>query len=123
LEARSPFLDTALLELAFALPSELKLRRGTLKWLLKEAYRGLIPDDILDRKKHGFGVPVGAWWNGEARAMVDDVLVADGARCHRYLVPAAVRRVVEEHRRGRRDHGQRIFALLQLELWLRAGLH
>ena len=119
LEARSPFLDTALLELAFTLPSNLKIRRGTLKWLLKEAYRGLIPDELLDRKKHGFGVPVGAWWNGEARAMVDDLLVADGARCHAYLRRQAVREVVDAHRSQRRDHGQRIFALLQLELWLR----
>jgi asparagine synthase (glutamine-hydrolysing) len=119
LEARSPFLDTALMASAFTLPSALKLRGRTLKWLLKEAYRGVLPDGILDRKKHGFGVPVGTWWNGEARAMVDDLLVADGARSAAYLDPVAVRRLVAEHRSGRRDHGQRIFALLQLELWLR----
>lgn len=119
LEARSPFLDTALLNSAFTLPSHLKIRGGSLKWLLKEAYRGILPDHILDRKKHGFGVPIGAWWRGEARGMVQDLLLSKDARCQSMLRQTEVQRIVHEHQSEHRDHGQRIFALLQLELWLR----
>lgn len=119
LEARSPFLDTALLESAFAIPSGLKLRHGSMKWILREAYRDLLPASVLDRRKHGFGVPVGKWWNEGAREMVDDLLLNPNARVLSYLDAASVSRVVREHRSGRKDHGQRIFLLLQLELWLR----
>jgi asparagine synthase (glutamine-hydrolysing) len=120
LEGRSPFLDVDLLKLCFSLPSSLKIHRGSLKWILKEAYRGIIPDEVLDRKKHGFGVPVGRWWEGSAAPLVDDLLLSPSARYSEYLEPRAVRQVVEEHRSHRRDHAQRIFALVQLELWLRS---
>ena len=119
LEARSPFLDRALVELAFAIPSALKLRFGSLKWLLRQAYRDTLPSSILDRKKHGFGVPMAKWWSGPLKTMVDDLLVASGAHCHAYLEPTAIRTLIDEHRRGQRDHAQRIFLLLQLEMWLR----
>lgn len=115
LEARSPFLDTALVELAFRIPGAMKMRRGQLKWLLREAYRDVLPSEILDRKKHGFGVPMAKWWSGPLAKMVDDVLLASK---HRWLDPTTVRRIVKEHRSGVRDHAQRIFLLLQIELWL-----
>ena len=120
LEARSPFLDTALVELAFRLPSALKMRRGSLKWLLREAYRDSLPPEVLDRKKHGFGVPLARWWSGPLSGLLDDLLLAPSARHRGLLEPARVKAVVDEHRSGRRDHGQRIFLLVQLELWLRS---
>lgn len=122
LEARSPFLDTALLESAFSMPSALKLHHGSLKWILREAYREQLPASVLDRQKHGFGVPVGRWWNEGSRAMVDDLLLAPQARLFDYLEASAVATLVGEHRSGHKDHGQRIFLLLQLELWLRRGM-
>lgn len=115
LEARSPFLDTALVELAFRIPGALKMRHGQLKWLLREAYRDVLPTQILDRKKHGFGVPMAKWWSGPLAGLVDDVLL--GSK-HRWLDPTTVRRIVEEHRTGSRDHAQRIFLMMQIELWL-----
>jgi asparagine synthase (glutamine-hydrolysing) len=115
LEARSPFLDTALVELAFRIPGALKMRHGQLKWLLREAYRDVLPAQILDRKKHGFGVPMAKWWSGPLAGLVDDVLL--GSK-HRWLDPTTVRRIVDEHRTGTRDHAQRIFLMLQIELWL-----
>ena len=120
LEARSPFLDRDLIELAFTIPSSLKMRFGSLKWLLREAYRGVLPTSILDRKKHGFGVPMAEWWSGSRRALVDDLLLASSARSHALLKPTAIQRIIAEHRDGRRDHSQRIFLLLQLEMWLRS---
>jgi asparagine synthase (glutamine-hydrolysing) len=119
LEARAPFLDTALVELAFRLPSRMKLRHGRLKGLLREAYRDILPPSVLDRQKHGFGVPIGRWWSGALAPMVDDLLIAPGARVFEYLDAARLAEVVREHRTGRRNHDLRIFALLQLELWLR----
>lgn len=118
LEARSPFLDRELVEAVFRLPSRYKLRRGTLKWLLREAYRGVLPDPILDRKKHGFGVPVGSWWSGPLRAMVEDLLLDPRTALFDLLHPRPVRNLISEHTEGRRDHGHRIFLLVQLALWL-----
>jgi asparagine synthase (glutamine-hydrolysing) len=120
LEARSPFLDKDLVELCFRLPSSMKIRGTSLKWILKKAYEGVLPHDILHRKKHGFGVPVSRWWrSGEGRALVHDLLLGDGAHSKEVLQPGEVRRLVQAHESGRRDHGQRIFLLLQLEMWLR----
>lgn len=119
LEARCPFLDTELLELVFGFPGTLKMRFGQLKWLLRESYRQVLPTEILDRKKHGFGVPLAKWWSGPLKGMVQDYLRPPSARLKEVLVGAAVDQVVDEHLEGRRDHGQRIFLLLNLELWLR----
>ncbi|MEQ8981055.1 MAG: asparagine synthase-related protein, partial [Deltaproteobacteria bacterium] len=101
--------------LAFRIPGALKMRHGQLKWLLREAYRDVLPAQILDRKKHGFGVPMAKWWSGPLAGLVDDVLL--GSK-HRWLDPTTVRRIVDEHRTGTRDHAQRIFLMLQIELWL-----
>jgi asparagine synthase (glutamine-hydrolysing) len=120
LEARSPFLDTDLVELAFRIPAGIKMPRGRLKHLLREAYCDVLPREVLERKKHGFGVPVSRWWQGELREMVDDLLLSGTARTVAYLETEAVHAMVREHRSGHRDHGQRIFALVQLELWLRS---
>ncbi len=121
LEARSPFLDTQLVELAFRIPSSIKLRHGQLKWLLRESYRSVLPAEILDRKKHGFGVPLSAWWSGPLRGQMQSLLGDPQARLGDYLQLQAVRTLVDEHLSGRRDHGQRIFLLVQLELWLRGS--
>jgi asparagine synthase (glutamine-hydrolysing) len=122
LEARSPFLDRDLIELCFRLPSSMKIRRGSMKWLLKQAYQGVLPPEILHRKKHGFGVPVSSWWRSpRGRELVDDLLLSSEARCHEVLRASELARLVREHGSGRRDHGQRIFLLIQVELWLRGG--
>lgn len=118
LEARSPFLDTSLIELAFGLPSRLKMRGGQLKWILREAYRDVLGPEVLDRKKHGFGVPVGRWWAGPLRGLVGEVLEGR-PKLYDFLEAGEVRGLLDEHWRGLRDHGQRIFLLLQLELFLR----
>lgn len=118
LEARSPFLDRELVEFAFRLPSQLKIRGSSLKWILREAYRGLLGPEVLDRKKHGFGVPLAKWWSGPLKPLAEELL-GTGARCASYLEPKEVRALLDEHFSARRDHGQRIFALVQLELFLR----
>jgi len=118
LETRAPFLDHALVELAAQIPSNLKLNGRTTKYILKQAARGLLPDAIIDRPKHGFGVPMGAWLRRDA-SIVRDTLLSRQARERGLLNMAVVQTLIDEHVSGRRDHGGRLWALLTLEWWHR----
>jgi asparagine synthase (glutamine-hydrolysing) len=125
LEARSPFLDHKLMEFAARLPSQLKLRRSgarlTSKYLMKAAARGVLPDEVLDRPKMGFGVPIAAWLRGDLHELTRDALTDRVARQRGFFEPAAVQRLLDEHDSGV-DHSPRIWGLLQFELWCRAYL-
>jgi len=118
LEGRSPLLDRDLLELAAQLPDGLKRRGGRGKLALKKAVEPLLPPGILDRPKHGFGLPIGEWFRGDLRPMVGDTLLS-GARLARRLRPGALERLVADHDAGRVDRGHQLWTLLTLELWLR----
>jgi asparagine synthase (glutamine-hydrolysing) len=119
LETRSPFLDTALVEYAARLPPSY-LRRGRhTKVILKHAFRDLLPERILHRGKMGFGVPLGTWFRGDLRSYLRDHL-GPGARLHEFLERSAVDRLLSEHDGQTADHGQKLWALLTLEVWLRA---
>lgn len=122
LEARAPFLDHELVALAAAIPSNLKLRGATTKAVLKEAARGILPDDIIDRPKHGFGVPVGRWFREDLAPYARDVLLDPATQARGFFRPGAVETLLEEHVSGRRNHGQRIWLLLTLEWWHRLFL-
>ena len=119
LEARSPFLDHELMEFAASIPAELKLAGMQKKVVLRDALRGEIPDDILDRPKQGFGVPIVDWFRGELRGYVEDVLFDPVARSRGYFDERYVRHLVTSHGKGREDHSYRIWALLMHELWHR----
>jgi asparagine synthase (glutamine-hydrolysing) len=119
LEARSPMLDTAVVEYVASLPPEFKLQGGRLKIILREAFRDLVPAALRNRRKHGFGVPVDRWFSGELRGRAEDFLLRPDSRTRRYLDEAVVRRLFEEHVGGRRSHGQRLWTLVNLELWCR----
>lgn len=118
LETRAPFLDHRLVELAAQIPMPLKLKGGITKYILKEAARGLLPDSIIDRPKHGFGVPIGAWLRRDIAA-ARDILLSPEARRRGLLKMSAVEQLLREHADGRRDHGGRLWALLTLEWWHR----
>jgi asparagine synthase (glutamine-hydrolysing) len=94
LEVRAPFLDIDVADFARRIPTRWRLRGGTTKYLLKEAARGLLPDRIIDRKKKGFGVPVGAWFRDGALRIAPDLMPC----------PALARRLQDEHAAGRRNH-------------------
>jgi len=125
MEARSPLLDHHLMEFAAHLPSELKLRRTggryTTKYLMKAASRGLLPDEVIDRRKMGFGVPMAAWLRDDLRDLTRDALTDRVARQRGFFDDREVRRLLDEHDRGA-DHSPRIWGLLQFELWCRAFL-
>ena len=119
LEARSPFLDRALLEYVFSLPDGMKVRWGRTKWILRRAFADIIPREILWRGKMGFGVPLRAWFTTDLRDYLQDVLLAPDARLRRYVDQSYVRILCETHLAGRADHSHRLWTLLTFEVWLR----
>ena len=119
LEARVPFLDHVLMEFVATIPSSLKLRNGTGKYLLKRAMLRSLPAEILTRRKMGFGVPLGAWFSSELRDMTRDILLSPSARQRGVFQIAEVERLLRLHDSGRRDCSPRLWALLCFELWMR----
>lgn len=119
LEARSPFLDHRLVEFAASLPSGLKLRGGTKKYILKKAAEKLLPAENIHRPKQGFGVPVGDWFRGELKDYLRDNLLDERALKRGYFKASAVREMIGLHLAGKRDYGRQLWALLVLELWHR----
>jgi asparagine synthase (glutamine-hydrolysing) len=117
LEARVPFLDLELMELAESIPSTMKIRRWDQKRILKRAMSRWLPDEILRRKKVGFDTPVDGWFRGEINSVVKEQLLDDGSACRSYLQPAVVARMIREHESGRHDHKRILFSLLTFELW------
>lgn len=118
LEARSPFLDRELTTYAATLPDAYKRRGAAGKVVLKEALRGMVPDEVLTRPKQGFGLPLGEWFRGELAPLVADTLL-DRPRLAAHLRADTVRQLYEEHQAGRADRGHALWTLLVLELWLR----
>ncbi|HZI17560.1 MAG TPA: asparagine synthase (glutamine-hydrolyzing) [Pyrinomonadaceae bacterium] len=121
LEARVPLLDHKLVEFVCRrIPSSLKYDGAETKAIFKRAVRGLVPDELLDRPKQGFGVPVDQWINRELRARMRETLLEQRTRERGYFDPSYVGLLLDEHARGRRDHSARLWALFVLELWHRA---
>ena len=119
LEARSPFLDHELMELAARLPVRWKVRGTTAKWILRDLFRDFLPERIAGRGKLGFSVPLARWFAGPNLDAVRDLL-GSGARCHGFLSAENISKLIEQNRSGRFDHGKKIWALLVLENWLRS---
>ena len=119
LEVRSPFLDTQLLDVALRLPAGHHVRGFARKRVLKGAVADLLPREIVTRRKRGFGVPLDRWFRGELGTFVDSVLGDRAARVKGHLSAGEVDALLEQHRSGAGNHGQRLWALLTLELFLR----
>jgi asparagine synthase (glutamine-hydrolysing) len=118
LEARVPLLDHPLVEFAVSLPSALKLRDGTGKWIFREAIRDLVPPSVLEKPKQGFAVPLAQWFRGPLRYRLDS-LAADDAPVLQFAERGVVSRLCAEHLSGRRDQSGTLWRLLALDLWLR----
>jgi asparagine synthase (glutamine-hydrolysing) len=119
LESRVPFLDHKLVEFATALPARLKLRGFKTKWILREAVRGILPAEILTRKKMGFPVPFGLWMRNEWQGVARDVLLDKRTRERGIIEPGAVDALLSAHVDGRQDGTDAIWSLMNLELWYR----
>ena len=116
LEARSPFLDHEFMEFVAKIPAELKLRGKTTKYILKEALRGILPDEVLFREKMGFAVPIDRWFRNELKEMVYDTLLDAKAIQRGYFKKEAVKKILDEHASGRWNWHNHIWNLLILEL-------
>ena len=119
IESRVPLLDNTVIDYAASLPSRFKIHAGRRKHVLKEALRPLLPAGILDRRKQGFGIPLGTWFRGGLTDLFSDVLESPRARQRGYFEPAFVSRLVKEHLSGQRDHTLRLWQLTVFELWHR----
>jgi asparagine synthase (glutamine-hydrolysing) len=132
IESRVPLLDHPLVEFALRLPLALKLRGDQRKYLLKRVAARVLPDSVLARRKQGFGVPLGVWFRGSEgrerrpggqaarlRDAFQEVLLSSRARHRGYFEAREVRRLLDEHLAGRRNHDFRLWQLFMFELWHR----
>jgi asparagine synthase (glutamine-hydrolysing) len=117
LELRPPLLDHRLVELAFSMPSEFKLRGNVTKWVLKEAARRYLPDAIVDRRKVGFRVPLDAWFRSDLRDSMWDRLTGSGSFVGQTLDRKTVTDLLKRHVTGMSNEEARIWTLMSLEVW------
>jgi asparagine synthase (glutamine-hydrolysing) len=115
LETRAPFLDHHLIEYCASLPDSFKIRGFQTKYILKEAYKDILPKEILKRRKAGFGVPLGKWFRGPLKPFLLDKLntIEDSAG---YINPHYVRELLAAHFRGE-DHSMKLWNVLMFHAW------
>ncbi|HET6891569.1 MAG TPA: asparagine synthase (glutamine-hydrolyzing) [Pyrinomonadaceae bacterium] len=118
-ESRVPFLDHKLVEFTCSLPERLKLRGSTTKYILRKSMQKILPQQILSRQKMGFPVPVGAWFRGTHSSVLDEYVLSERAMARGFFNPSFVRSLVRRHQTGGEDHSERLWALVNFEIWLR----
>jgi len=118
-ESRVPFLDHKLVEFTCSLPERLKLRGGTTKYILREAMKGVLPDAILSRSKMGFPVPIGAWFRGAYRSVIDEYVLSERATSRGLFNGDFIRDLVKRHQSGAENHDERLWSLVNFEIWQR----
>jgi asparagine synthase (glutamine-hydrolysing) len=119
LEARSPMLDHQFVEMASNLPSTVKFGSGGAKLALRQAFRTIVPGQVLDGHKRGFNLPLETWFRRELRPAAWSLLDSPESSIRTLLAPDAIRTLLRAHEGGAADHGLRILSLVCLELWLR----
>lgn len=115
LEVRSPFLDQKVIETVLKMPIGLKLKNLTTKYILRKAFGNLVPAHLMNRKKHGFMVPLGDWFKKELRGFIHDLLLKPDRRG--LLNISYIEQLNREHQAGFRDHSQKLWLLLAFRLW------
>jgi asparagine synthase (glutamine-hydrolysing) len=122
LECRVPLLDVALVELAARMPGRVKIKGGRLKYLMKKAVADLLPQQILNRPKRGFGAPIGAWLREELAPMTRQLLSRQAIEQRGLFPYTAVQELINLHQVARADHTEHLMTLINLELWCRIFL-
>ena len=118
IESRVPFLDHKLVEFSARLPREMKLRGSTTKWILREAMKGILPDEILTRPKMGFPVPLGKWLRTTHRHIVDEYVLGTRASARRIFDREYVASLAARHMAGE-NADEKLWALINFEVWAR----
>lgn len=119
IESRVPFLDHKLVEFTSRLPERLKLRGWTTKYILRRSMKGVLPEAILRRGKMGFPVPVGSWFRGPFRSVVDEYVLGERASSRGLFNQNFVREIVARHQSGAENHSERLWSLVNFEMWMR----
>jgi len=119
LEARSPFLDHKLVEFSATIPFRIKTRGFNTKTLLKQSVKDLLPRTILKKRKQGFSIPIGSWFKNEHKSYSENILLSSRFQKRNLFRHKKVARLLEQHQTGKVDHGNRIYTLINLELWYR----
>lgn len=117
LETRAPFLDADVMELAFSMPGDLKIRNGERKWILKRALRGTLPERIRTRPKEGFSIPIKNWLRRELQPLMRTLLSPDRVARRGLFDSAEVTRFIDAHVAGRENHAHTLFPLMVFERW------
>lgn len=120
LEVRSPFIDWKLMELAASMPSEFKIRQGSKKWMLKQLFETRLPNDLVNRRKQGFELPIDVWLRGPLKERVRGGVLAESGPLAQFIQVSKVRQLFDAHCRGTGCHGQLIWSLLVLSEWINA---
>jgi asparagine synthase (glutamine-hydrolysing) len=118
LEVRAPFLDHELVEFVMRLPSALKLKGFTSKYILKKAMKNWLPDEVINRPKKGFGVPIAKWVKGELKELFEDLLSFNRIKREGFLDPNYINRLLQDHLLNKKDNRKQLWTLLVWELWL-----
>ncbi|MBC7795927.1 MAG: asparagine synthase (glutamine-hydrolyzing) [Pyrinomonadaceae bacterium] len=122
LEARAPLLDHELIEFVGKIPAALKLKGLTTKHIFKQALTGIVPDEILHRKKQGFGVPIDVWINNQLRERISETLLESRTLERGMFDAKYIKTLLDEHSKKRRDNSHALWELFVLELWQRRHL-
>ena len=119
IESRVPFLDHKLVEFTCSLPERMKLRGGTTKYILRQTMKGVLPEAILTRSKMGFPVPIGAWFRGAYRSVIDEYVLSERTMSRGLFNKDFVHELVNRHQSGVENHEERLWALVNFEIWQR----
>ncbi|WP_020408729.1 asparagine synthase (glutamine-hydrolyzing) [Hahella ganghwensis] len=117
LEVRAPILDKEVLEFSGTLPSSLKFRNGEKKYILKETFKQLLPDEVLYRKKMGFSVPLATWLRTELRELASDYLFHKGEGIQQFFNMDEVKNMWTQHQNEKADHSAVLWSMLMFQMW------
>ncbi len=117
LETRAPFLDPRVGQFAASIPLDYKLRGSRGKYILKRSLEGLLPDEILHRKKKGFGIPVAEWLKGRLNPLMHDLLAPERLKHQGIFNPTYVQTLIAEHEKGIASHHKQLWTMLVFQLW------
>lgn len=118
LETRTPFTDPDLIALAWRLPLAMKIHTGKGKWLLRQVLYRYVPQQLIERPKAGFAVPIASWLRGDLRNWAEDLLAPQTIAAQGYFDPASVQHLWKMHQSGRRDCSKPLWNVLMFQSWL-----